>query len=63
MRRESGRMSVDGEGEWRPGQEAWSNVTPPLVCDMNGLGGGPSTFTGPRREGRALREKSDESEL
>ena len=56
-------MSVDGEGEWRPGQEAWSNVTPPLVCDMNGLGGGPSTFTGPRREGRALREKSDESDL
>lgn len=63
MRRESGGMGVDGEGEWRPSQEVWSNVTPLLVCDMNGLGGGPSTFMGPRRKGRAIREKSDQSDL
>ena len=63
MRRESGGMGVNGEGEWRPGQEVWSNVTPLLVCDMNGLGGGPSTFMGPRRKGRAIREKSDQSDL
>lgn len=25
-------MSVDGEGEWRPGQEARSSVTPPPAC-------------------------------
>lgn len=56
-------MGVDGEGEWRPDQEVWSSVTPLLVCDMNGLGRDPQPSWDPGGEGRAIREKSDESDL